>query len=146
MAAPLAVVLISTVILSGWSTIVGRQRQQHDVLFRSNLENVEVTCAQKTAMTPGTIALRQSRNHSCTARKEGYETQIVKVRSGLSWKGFGHSTLTNAAAWGWWTLGNERESVSTGFWSGWRQLYGFCIGEFLGEIIIWRVDISIWSL
>ncbi len=92
-------------LASGCSTIVGRQRHEQEVVFKSNVEDVEVMCGGKTTKTPGGLGLRQSRNHTCTARKEGYETQIVKVKSGLSWKGFGHSTLTNAAAWGWWTLG-----------------------------------------
>lgn len=91
--------------LSGCATIFGRQFREEDVYFDSNIPDVEVTCSGKRARTPGSIPLTQSRNHSCTAEKEGYEKRVFKIRSGASWSGFAESTALNTAAWGWWTMG-----------------------------------------
>lgn len=100
----LSIVLIS-IQLMGCSTMFGRQSDEDSVSFDSNVLNVEVMCSGKRAMTPGSIPLRHSQNHACTAAHEGYEKKIFRIRSGTSWAGFGHSTALNTAIWGWWTLG-----------------------------------------
>ena len=79
-------------------------------------ERIKVICSGKRAYTPGSIPLRQSKSHACQARKDGFKSKTFRVRSGTSWKGFGHSTATNTAAWGWWTLG-----IGTAI--GWSLLY-----------------------
>jgi len=91
--------------LTGCSTIFGRHHDDQTVNFDSNVQGVEVICSGKRAMTPGSMPLRQSKSHSCTAQAEGYEKKIFRIKSGMSWAGFGHSTATNTALWGWWTLG-----------------------------------------
>lgn len=97
--------VLSVFLLSGCSTIFGRHQDEQLVFFDSNLQEVEVTCSGKRVVTPGSVPLRQSKSHSCTAEKEGYEKKVFQIRSGVSWSGFGHSTATNTGAWGWWTLG-----------------------------------------
>ena len=99
-----AVILIS-VMVSGCSTMFGRQSDDQTVNFDSNVSGVEIQCSGLRANTPGSIPLKQSKSHSCVALKEGYEKKIFRIKSGNSWNGFGHSTATNAACWGWWTLG-----------------------------------------
>jgi len=75
------------------------------VLFESNVKNVEITCSGKSVTTPGSISLKQSRNHSCRAEKEGHAAKTFRIRSILSKKGFQDSTRANTKSWGWWTLG-----------------------------------------
>lgn len=91
--------------LSGCSTMFGRQHDEEMVVFDANVPDVEVICSGKRVKTPGSMPLRQSKSHSCTAEMEGYEKKIFRIRSGTSWSGFGHSTALNTALWGWWTLG-----------------------------------------
>lgn len=100
-----AVLLAALFLLNGCSTIFGRQQDEQMITFDSNVQEVEVICSGKKVLTPGSLPLRQSKDHQCTAQKEGYEKKAFKIASGLSWSGFGHSTATNTAAWGWWTLG-----------------------------------------
>ena len=97
--------LMTLLLLSGCSTIFGRHQDEQMVSFDANVQEVEVICSGKRVMTPGSLPLRQSKDHACTAQKEGYERKVFKIASGISWSGFGHSTATNSAAWGWWTLG-----------------------------------------
>lgn len=91
--------------LTGCTTMFGRQFREEEVYFDANISNVEVTCSGKRTKTPGSIPLAQSRNHACSAEKEGYERQVFKIQSGTSWSGFAESTALNTAAWGWWTMG-----------------------------------------
>lgn len=97
--------LAALLFLSGCSTIFGRHQDEQMVFFDANVSEVEVMCSGKRVVTPGSLPLRQSRDHACMAGKEGYERKAFRIASGLSWSGFGHSTATNSAAWGWWTLG-----------------------------------------
>jgi len=98
-------ILMSFIMITGCSTTFGRQHDEQMVTFDANVQDVEVNCSGKRTMTPGAIPLRQSKNHTCFATKEGYEKKVFNIRSGTSWAGFGHSTATNGALWGWWTLG-----------------------------------------
>ena len=91
--------------LTSCSTIFGRQQDEQTVYFDASVQEVEVNCSGKRTITPGSLPLRQSKNHSCTAQKEGYERKVFELRSGISGSGLGHSFATNTAAWGWWTLG-----------------------------------------
>jgi len=97
--------LMTLLLLNGCSTIFGRNHDEQMVMFDANVSEVEVVCSGKRVITPGSLPLRQSKDHACTAQKEGYEKKAFKIASGLSWSGFGHSTVTNSAALGWWTLG-----------------------------------------
>ena len=96
---------ICIVFVSGCSTMFGRQHDEEMVTFDSNVQDVEVLCSGKRVSTPGSLPLRQSKNHSCTAQKEGYEKKVFMIRSGVSGSGFAHSTALNTAILGWWTLG-----------------------------------------
>lgn len=98
-------VLLMGIQLAGCSTLFGRHQDEQLVFFDANIEDVEVTCEGKRTNTPGSMTLRQSRNHSCVAEKPGYRKEVVEIRSGVSWSGFTHSAAFNTAAWGWWTLG-----------------------------------------
>jgi len=98
-------VFLVTIMISGCSTLFGRHHDDQNVMFDSNIQNLEVICSGKKVYTPGSLPLRQSKSHVCTATAPGYEKQILKLKSGVSWSGFGHSTATNTATWGWWTLG-----------------------------------------
>ncbi len=91
--------------LAGCATMFGRQQNEQNVFFDSNVPDVEVTCSGKRVKTPGSLPLRQSDSHSCMAEKEGYKKQVFGIRSGTSWAGFGYSTAVNTALWGWWTWG-----------------------------------------
>jgi hypothetical protein len=97
--------LMLPILISGCSTVFGRHHDEETVFFDSNVQNVEILCSGKRAKTPGSIPLRQSKSHSCTAELEGYEKKIFRIQSGTSGSGFGHSTAVNTAIWGWWTLG-----------------------------------------
>ncbi len=99
-----AISLVAT-MLTGCATTFGRHHDEESVTFDSNVPGVEVICSGKRVETPGSIPLMQSKTHSCTAQKEGYEKKAFQIRSGTSWSGFGFSTALNTAAWGWWTLG-----------------------------------------
>ena len=101
---PVTIVLLA-VHLAGCSTTFGRHHDEEMVSFDANVPNVEVLCSGKRANTPGSIPLRQSKSHSCTAELEGYEKKVFRIRSGVSWSGFGHSTAVNTALLGWWSLG-----------------------------------------
>lgn len=104
----LSLVLILFVLitnLTGCMTIFGKQGREENVYFDANVDGVEVICSGKRIKTPGFIPLRRSKSHSCTAQLEGYEKKVFQITSGVSGKGFSSSTATNAAAWGWWTLG-----------------------------------------
>ncbi len=92
-------------MLSGCATMFGRQHDEQAVTFDSNVQGVDVNCSGKRTVTPGNIPLMQSKNHSCTAEKSGYEKKAFQIKSGTSWAGFGYSTAINGALWGWWTLG-----------------------------------------
>lgn len=98
-------VLLVAAQFSGCSTVFGRQQDEESVYFESNVPEVDVLCSGKRAKTPGSIPLKQSKNHNCIAELEGYEKKIFRIRSGVSGSGFGHSTAINTAIWGWWTLG-----------------------------------------
>ncbi len=91
--------------LTGCSTVFGRHQDEEMVTFSANVQDVEVNCSGKQTVVPGSIPLRQSKSHSCTAVKDGYEKKAFRIQSGTSWAGFGHSTAINTALWGWWTLG-----------------------------------------
>ena len=97
------ILLVTT--LTGCMTIFGGQGRETNVYFDSNVERVEVICSGKRIRTPGFIPLRKSKSHSCKAELEGYEKKVFEIRSAVSGKGFSSSTASNAAAWGWWTLG-----------------------------------------
>lgn len=105
-------ILVGALATSGCSTVFGRHQDEQMVTFDSNVQGVDILCSGKRAETPGNIPLKQSKSHSCTAKKEGYEKKAFRIRSGTSWSGFGHSTAVNTAIWGWWTFG-----VGTAF--GW---------------------------
>lgn len=100
-----SLILIIAITASGCSTVFGRQQDDQMVTFDANVKDVEINCSGKRIETPGSLPLKQSKSHSCTAVKEGYEKKAFRVRSGTSWAGFGHSTAVNTAIWGWWTLG-----------------------------------------
>lgn len=91
--------------LAGCSTLFGRQQNDQEVFFDSNVQDVEVTCSGRRTKTPGSLPLKQSQDHSCTAEHEGYERQVFKIKSGISGSGFAHSTVLNTATTGWWTFG-----------------------------------------
>lgn len=97
--------LMALLFLNGCSTIFGRNHDEQMVMFDASVSEVEVVCSGKRVITPGSLPLRQSKDHACIAQKEGYERKAFKIASGISWSGFGHSTATNSAAWGWWTFG-----------------------------------------
>ncbi len=97
--------LLLAAFVSGCSTMYGRQHDEQTVYFDSNIEGTEVNCSGKNTITPGNLMLVQSKNHSCSARTDGYENWYFRVRSNLSKEGFDHSTSVNTAKWGWWTLG-----------------------------------------
>ena len=99
------VLIVVSLCLAGCSTIFGRHQDEQQVYFDANVPEVEVVCSGKKVVTPGSLPLRQSKEHACIAQKKGYEKKVFRIQSGLSWSGFGHSTATNSAAWGWWTLG-----------------------------------------
>ena len=103
--------------VSGCSTLFGRQNQEEEIFFDSNVPNVEVNCSGKRIKTPGALPLIQSRAHTCSAELDGYERNVFQVKSGPSWSGFAHSTALNTAAWGWWTMG-----IGTGV--GWLMDFG----------------------
>lgn len=98
-------ILLLTVHLAGCSTLFGRHQDEQLVYFDANVPEVEVVCEGKRAITPGSIALRQSKSHACLAEKVGYRKEVVEIKSGTSWGGFANSFALNTAAWGWWTLG-----------------------------------------
>ena len=98
-------VLLLGAQLTGCATMFGRQQDEQSVFFDSNIPDVEVNCSGRKIKTPGSIPLRQSANHACTAEKEGFQRKAFQIRSGTSWSGFAVSTALNTAAWGWWTLG-----------------------------------------
>lgn len=100
-----AAIILLPIYISGCSTVFGRQHDDQNVSFDSNIQGVEVNCSGKNVVTPGSIPLRQSKSQSCIAKAEGYEKKTFNIRSGITWAGFGHSTATNTAIWGWWTLG-----------------------------------------
>ncbi len=93
------------VSLSGCATMFGRQHDDQMVFFDSNVPGVEIMCSGKRVKTPGSIPLRQSMSHACTAEKEGYDKRVFEIVSATSWTGFGYSTAVNSALWGWWTMG-----------------------------------------
>jgi len=97
--------LLTAAFVSGCSTTFARQVDDQVVSFDSNVPDVEVNCSGKRTRTPGNIPLRQSKTHACMAELKGYEKQAFQIKSGISGGGFLHSTATNTAAWGWWTLG-----------------------------------------
>ena len=98
-------VFLMAVMISGCSTVFGRQHDEQNVTFDSNVQGVEVNCAGKRVDTPGSIPLRQSKSASCVAQAPGYEKKAFTINSGISWDGFGNSTAINTALWGWWTFG-----------------------------------------
>lgn len=91
--------------LSGCSTLFGRHHDEQTVFFDANVPDVEVSCSGRRAKTPGSIPLRQSKDHTCVAEHQGYEKQVFHIKSGISGSGFAHSTAINTATTGWWTLG-----------------------------------------
>jgi hypothetical protein len=101
--------LVSLVIiplyLSGCMTLFNFHKYEKEISFDSNVEGVDVVCENEKIATPGKIALRQSKNHVCTAEKNGYVKRTFKIQSGISSSGFGSSTATNLGAWGWYTFG-----------------------------------------
>lgn len=97
--------LLIPILMSGCSTVFGRQSNEQNVSFDSNIQGVEVNCSGKRVDTPGNLPLRQSKNHACKAVASGYESKVFNIDSGISWAGFGNSTAINTAIWGWWTLG-----------------------------------------
>lgn len=97
--------LVVTMMMSGCATMFGRQHDEEAVTFDANVAGVEVNCSGKRTITPGNIPLMQSKKHTCSAEKAGYEKKVFQIRSGTSWSGFGYSTAINGALWGWWTLG-----------------------------------------
>ena len=99
-----AVMLIAFQV-AGCSTMFGRQQDEQLVFFDSNIPGVDVNCSGRRTKTPGSIPLRQSKSHACSAELEGYERESFKIKSGLSWAGFIHSTAVNSALHGWITFG-----------------------------------------
>jgi hypothetical protein len=91
--------------LAGCSTLFGRQHGEEDVFFDSNVSDVEVNCSGRRTQTPGSLPLKQSKDHTCVAERQGYEKQVFHIKSGLSGSGFAHSTAINTATTGWWTFG-----------------------------------------
>lgn len=98
-------IVLLPALVCGCSTMFGRQSEEENVSFDANVQGVRVNCSGKSVETPGSIPLRQSRNHSCTAQMTGYEKKVFSIKSGVSGEGFGNSTAINTALWGWWTLG-----------------------------------------
>lgn len=98
-------ILLLAVHCSGCSTLFGRHQDEQLVYFDANVPDVEVVCEGKRAITPGSIALRQSKSHACLAEKSGYRKEVIEIKSGTSWAGFANSFALNTAAWGWWTFG-----------------------------------------
>ncbi len=101
----IVMILVLPSLICGCSTVFGRQHDEENVSFDSNVQNVEVICSGKRVSAPGSIPLMQSKSHACVAQAPGYEKKVFSIKSGISWAGFGHSTGTNTAIWGWWTLG-----------------------------------------
>lgn len=101
----IAVMALLPVSISGCATIDGRQNNDQMVLFEATPRVVEVTCSGETIATPGSIALKQSRSHTCHAEREGFESKSFRIRSHISKVGFKASTDSNLDRWGWWTLG-----------------------------------------
>ena len=99
------VILLTAIHLTGCSTLFGRHQDEQLVYFDANVPEVEVICEGKRVITPGSISLRQSKNHSCLAEKAGYKKEVIEIRSVTSWSGFANSFALNTAAWGWWTFG-----------------------------------------
>lgn len=97
--------LLIALELSGCSTLFGRHQDEQLVFFDASVPEVGVNCEGKRTITPGSIALRQSKSHSCVAEKAGFKREVTEIKSGTSWSGFAHSFALNTAAWGWWTLG-----------------------------------------
>ncbi len=93
------------ILMSGCSTMFGRQNDEQNVSFDSNVQGVQVNCSGKRVDAPGSLPLRQSKNHACIAEAPGYEKKVFDIKTGISWGGFGNSTAINTALWGWWTLG-----------------------------------------
>lgn len=100
----MAIVLLP-ILICGCSTVFGRQNDEQNVSFDSNVQGVQVNCSGKRVDTPGSLPLRQSKSHACVAEAPGYEKKVFDIRTGISWGGFGNSTAINTAIWGWWTLG-----------------------------------------
>ncbi len=98
-------IILVPIYFAGCSTVFGRQHDEQNVTFDSNVQGVEINCAGKRVDTPGSIPLRQSKSASCVAQAPGYEKKAFTINSGISWAGFGNSTAINTALWGWWTLG-----------------------------------------
>jgi hypothetical protein len=98
-------ILLIPILVCGCSTVFGRQSNEQNVSFDSNVQGVQVNCSGKRIDTPGNLPLRQSKDHACKAEAPGYESKVFTIRSGNSWAGFGNSTAINTAIWGWWTLG-----------------------------------------
>ena len=98
-------ILLLGVHFAGCSTLFGRHQDEQLVYFDANVPDVEVVCEGKRAITPGSIALCQSKSHACLAEKAGYRKEVIEIKSGTSWSGFANSFALNTAAWGWWTLG-----------------------------------------
>ncbi len=97
--------VILGLVLSGCATVFGRAQNEENVSIDSNVPGVKVVCSGRSVMTPGNVSLRQSKDHACTAEKEGYEKKVFRIGTGTTWAGFGYSTALNTAIWGWWTLG-----------------------------------------
>lgn len=100
----LLIVLIG-MFAAGCSTIYGRQNDTPNVHFDANVQSVVVDCGGVQTVTPGNMALRQSKTYNCVATKEGYLTEKVRVHSVITKKGFEHSTKVNWEKWSKWTLG-----------------------------------------
>jgi hypothetical protein len=100
-----SLVLMVVVLQTGCATIVGRQNDETEVFFTSNVSGAEVSCAGRHSRIPGSVSLVKSRRHYCSAEAQGFEKKAIEIPSGPSWSGFLLSTAMNTAAWGWWTLG-----------------------------------------
>jgi hypothetical protein len=66
-------IILLPILFSGCSTVFGRQSDEQNVSFDANVQGVQVNCSGKRVDTPGSIPLRQSKNHSCVAESSGYE-------------------------------------------------------------------------
>ena len=97
--------LLLPIFTCGCSTVFGRQNDDQNVSFDSNVQGVAINCSGKRVDAPGSLPLKQSKNHACIAESQGYEKKVFDIKSGMSWSGFGNSTALNTAIWGWWTFG-----------------------------------------
>lgn len=103
----LGFILFLTLSLAGCATIMrGSGRTIASVSIITEPQEANITCDGQRLISPTTVNLDKSTDHSIIITKGGYKTVNIKLRSGVRpFKGVGASFVENTAAWGWWTLG-----------------------------------------